>query len=274
MFKRPMILGVGSLGSILCEKIVEKGSFDKLSILDYDIVKNRNLRNSIFTEQDIGKKKTDVIQDKFSDKIMIDSFDFKFIESFNDFLFDCDVIIDCRDFLYDRKNIDVRLFVCNKSLIIDCRKSVHYENTYEGSYFWSIDKTELNVVLKSFVNLLQSNQIKNMIKNNEINEINANGVNNFPICTSVDKDEDIIIDKTNKISNPEIITRVDVNKKANVKLYSNTSNVKTKEMYFESNNNSDIIIELESLLPKFDNNNYLMIVSKNEISIIPETGAA
>lgn len=272
-FKRPLILGVGSLGSILSEKIVNDNFFDKLSILDYDIVKEKNLNNSIFCFDDIGKKKIDVINDKFSHLKEIDSFDLKFIEDLNNLLFDCDIIIDCRDFLYNRKNIDIRLFVCNKSLIVDCRKKVNYQSSYEGSYFWDIDRNELEQLLDNFVNILKNNQMREMINKQDISEINLCKNGNVPICSTIE-DNDIIIDSTNKISNPNFVSKVNKKMKAEVKIFSNNSDVKTKTIDLNLKNNLDIINELESLLPRFDNNNYIMLVNQNEISIIPETGAA
>lgn len=271
-FRRPLILGVGSLGSILSEKIVNDEFFDKLSILDYDVVKERNLNNSIFTFEDIGKKKTNVIKNRFSNLKNIDIFDLKFIENLNNYLFDCDIIIDCRDFLYNRKNIDIRLFVCNKSLIMDCRKKVNYETSYEGSYFWNIKKDELDKLLEKFVNLLKDLKLKDVIKKEEINEINLNDGNFDLQC--INYNNDLLIDRSDKISNPQFISKLDKNKECKVNIYSNNNKTKTKTLDLENKNNLHIIKSLEELLPKFDNNCYIILVNKNEISLIPETGAA
>lgn len=275
-FKRPLILGVGSIGSILCEKIVNSKKFEKLSVLDYDYVQNKNLKNSIFEYNDIGKPKIDVIKERFKNQINIDTYQLKFIETLNNYLFDCDVIIDCRDFLYDRKNIDIRLFVCNKSLIVDCRKEVEYCKTYEGNYFWSVTKDELDILLNNFTNLLTTKQIDDMIKNKEVNELNLRENSNIPIYSEIKDNNNVIVDNNSKITNPEDIFKLNKKQKIQATLYSGNSFTKSKTKTIDLNdkNGLQVINELEKLLPKFIHNNYLLVVSKHEIKIFPETGGA
>lgn len=280
IYKRPLIIGIGSIGSILSRKIAEEKDFEKLTIIDYDVVKERNLINSEFENDDVGKKKIDVIYDKFKNKIEINKLDLKFIENKLNDIYDSDIIIDCRDFLYDRKNIDVRLFINNKSLIIDCRKCIKYPESYEGNYFWNITKDEIDLILDHFLIMLKNGKIKDLIKHQNIIKID-NDYNNvlvdehyYPPCN------DIIVDNSIKISNPEVINKLKVPKSREIKItfFDINSDVKKDTVQLDNdkyNNRIKIINSVTSLIPKYDNNSYILILqNKDEILIIPETGAA
>lgn len=272
-YKRPLILGVGSLGSILCEKI-SKNNFEKMTVIDYDTVKERNLRNSIFNYEDIGKKKVDIIHNKFKDRILTDCFDFKFNENKLNDIYDSDLIIDCRDFLYDRKNIDIRLFVYDKSLIIDCRKNVNYSTSYEGTYFWNITKRDLTRLINKFVKLIKDDDIDGMLENKEVNQISLSSTLKIPTVSNFSRD--IIVDYNSKISNPEVVNNINMedSKNIDIKFYNTNSEIKSKTLVLDEFNENNILNEINSLIPNFDNNNYLLVLQNNEILIIPETGAA
>ncbi len=272
-YKRPLIIGAGSIGSILCEKISLDNYFLKMTILDYDLVTERNLNNSIFKSEDVGKKKIDVIYNKFKHNINIDKFDLKFDEEICNDLFDCDLIIDCRDFLYDRKNIDVRLFVYDKFLIIDCRKFINYSSSYEGTYFWNISKDELCLLADKFINMIKTNQIDNIIKNKDIIKLDLNKFN-YPVISS--HHPDLVVDNNNKISNVDEIGKLNLNNKnINVEFCFFDGKIKHHKINTERLTTSELINELNFMIPKYDNNNYVIITEKEDkLCVIPETGAA
>lgn len=278
-FKRPMIVGLGSLGSILCRKFAENG-FEKVSIIDYDVVNKRNLKNSEFVHSDIGKKKVDVLYERFIDQIRINKFDRKFDEFKCNDIYDSDLFIDCRDFLYNREDIDIRLFVYNKSLIMDCRSTVNYSTLYEGSYFWTVTKKDLNLLLDKFIKIIKTGEIENFIQSKQVSEISlSKNLENTPVIFDPNdsKFSDIVMDTNSKISNPEVLNKINTKKtkKVNIKFCEANTRIRTKTLDInEISNELDIINEISSIIPKFDNNNYLLILENNEILIIPETGAA
>lgn len=274
-FKRPLIIGVGSIGSILTEKISNDNFFEKITIIDYDIVKERNLKNSVFTKNDIGKKKVISLYEKFSNKIKMDILDQKFDESKCNEIYDTDLIIDCRDFLYNRNNIDIRLFVYSKSLIIDCRRSVNYSVTYEGTYFWNVTKSELELLLENFVAKIKNGSVRKLLLEQDVAEVNQNynfeTKNDSVVCKS-----NILMDTNRKISNPEVVTKIDHTKtrNINVKFCNTNERIKSKTLELYNSDFTNIINEINNLIPKLDNNSYLLVLENNEILIIPETGAA
>ena len=60
--KRIHIVGCGAIGSNLCHQLVHLG-IPKLEIYDFDRVEAHNIANQMFTEQDIGKLKTEACED-------------------------------------------------------------------------------------------------------------------------------------------------------------------------------------------------------------------
>lgn len=56
------IIGCGSIGSNVAELLVRYGVED-LVLYDFDIVESHNIANQIYTEEDIGKSKTEALTD-------------------------------------------------------------------------------------------------------------------------------------------------------------------------------------------------------------------
>lgn len=56
------IIGVGAIGSRVAEVLVRLG-FDNLHIYDFDIVEDVNVTNQLYTYPDLGKKKTQALEE-------------------------------------------------------------------------------------------------------------------------------------------------------------------------------------------------------------------
>jgi len=100
--KKILILGVGGIGSILCELLVRAG-FKNLCILDFDNVEESNLiRQSTYFTNDIGKSKVDVLAKylkKINKNINVEKLNLK-VESKQDifdFISNCDFVISSLD---------------------------------------------------------------------------------------------------------------------------------------------------------------------------------
>jgi len=61
--KKIAIIGIGGIGSILCELLI-RGGFLNLIIIDNDIVELSNIQRQIFFREDIGKYKIDAIENR------------------------------------------------------------------------------------------------------------------------------------------------------------------------------------------------------------------
>ena len=57
MYNKVVIAGVGSLGSFFSYHLAKSGCIKEMLLYDSDIVDEKNLKNSIFTKEDIGKPK-------------------------------------------------------------------------------------------------------------------------------------------------------------------------------------------------------------------------
>ena len=70
MYSNICVIGLGSLGGYLAKNLSELETMKNLLLIDYDTVEQENIKNSIYSQRDIGKLKTEAILQK------IDSFCF------------------------------------------------------------------------------------------------------------------------------------------------------------------------------------------------------
>ena len=68
MYNNICLIGLGTIGGFLAKNLSEIESIKKLLLIDYDTVETENIKNSIYTNKDIGKLKTSAIYDKLDNK--------------------------------------------------------------------------------------------------------------------------------------------------------------------------------------------------------------
>ena len=174
MNQRIAILGVGSLGGYLAESLASTDNLKELVLIDHDIVQEKNVRNSIYTKHDIGDLKVNAIYNRlksFNEDIIIAISRQKFIEGESE-LPTCDLVIDCRDYVYDRGNIiDIRASISGRYLIIDCRKNVTYPSNYDGRYNLPLKKTDLKNAALQLTILIDNEIINQWVVEQAIYEI-------------------------------------------------------------------------------------------------------
>jgi len=167
-YKTICVIGLGSVGSFLCKHLSYNENIKKLILIDPQTVQKHNLQNSFFTENDIGKPKVECLQnsiDKSHSKIQI--FQHKYEEGKTK-LPNCDLVVDCRDFICSRKKeINVKFYIDERSLVIDCRKFVKRISHY-GSYFMKLKKSEIREAAFIAYKLISTPSILNKMINNEV----------------------------------------------------------------------------------------------------------
>jgi len=296
VYKLVTIIGTGTLGGYLANALSDLDEIEELILIDYDKVLKKNLKNHIYSEKDVGKYKVDAlyrILKKKKKSLKIKRIRTKFQEGITKFP-KSDLVIDCRDFVYDRGNIiDIRAYVSTKYLILDCRKNVKYLTNYEGKYIEDVNKLELKSASINFALLLQSRTIEKFIQKNIIHKIN------------ITQSEDNAIDLIDKVENtPDIITDSHIGQNKLIGLYENIGEIldinKNKDIticcFDKKNplyskvlpvnylkNENDLLKEITTII----NINMPMLISignfvvstttyKNKyyIELIPETGAA
>jgi hypothetical protein len=164
------VIGVGSLGGYLCKHIAEAEMTEELIIVDHDIVESRNVFTSIYTSSQIGEYKVNALCDLLED-ITVTKINTKYIEGKTK-IPQCDIVVDCRDIVCSRNNeIDIRLYITDRVLIIDCRKKVNIPCTYDGGYTINLTKKELSKAAFYASQVIESRNIHEMIKNNLVQRL-------------------------------------------------------------------------------------------------------
>ena len=169
--KRIAVIGLGTLGGALCKNISEMESIDELVIVDYDILESKNIHNSVYNASQIGEPKVDALKEIIKNDINVIPLNMKYKEGKTP-LPKCDIVVDCRDVVCDRDSeIDVRLYISGKILIIDCRKNVRTIHNYEGSYRRHLSKNELNKAGFFASQIICSEELYHLKQNNIVQRI-------------------------------------------------------------------------------------------------------
>lgn len=144
------VIGCGSLGGYFADSLARatEGLVKTIILVDYTVVEKSNLRNSIYREDHVGRKKNEVLKETMMvtrKDIEIITIDVEFKER-KTMLPECDLVFDCRDYVYDRfGQIDARLYLSGRHLIIDCRRVVTHEYHYVGNYSDILDRNDLAI---------------------------------------------------------------------------------------------------------------------------------
>lgn len=283
IFERVCVLGVGALGSFVVDSISKIDFVKEIIIFDYDVVENKNLKNSIYRPEDVGKPKTDCLKQIVTDRnpnIIISSHRTLFYEG-DSFLPKCDLVLDCRDFLYDRGSIiDARLYISSRYLVVDCRKNVKQQMKYEGHYLEMLTKNDLKVA-SSIVTMLMTNEtLQKMVKAQTVSKFDLDFMKQ-DINT-----EDIMYDGSNGehkfINLPQYLpTIMEQNKFTPIDVYVGGKNLPLFQNTIPQNSlrtGGDLVIHFSSMIQgPFKFNSYVISVCpgpKFYIELLPETGAA
>jgi len=284
------VIGLGTLGGFLAKNLSYLETTKSITLFDYDTVEPENLINSIYDQKDLGIQKIDAIKNKLNSNIDIDFRNEKFEEGKTK-IPKFDLLIDCRDFTYDIKNIiDVRVYISVRTLIIDCRKNVKKEKHHEGKYLERLNKIDLQNATWNISLLIYNGGIQKLIDNQAILEIyldySSETVNN--LINKIKNKNDLVYDFNpfeEKIKNlqyqyPIIIEE---NKKNPIIIYfgERSNPYFSKEIPINHFNNiNDIISGLSSIiknLPSIYNSYTITSNIENKklyLGILAETGAA
>jgi len=284
------IIGLGSLGGFLCRYLSFLSDVKEIVIIDNDIVENKNLKTSIYKYEHIGKFKVDVLEEIISDDVTVTKFKNKYIEKCKCFS-DCDLVIDCRDFVCNRsKEINIRLYISGKSLIIDCRKNVKTNYQYEGRYIIKLSKSDIQKASSFASQIIASKQIYYFINNQIIHRVHLDFLDNLlqeSIDSSISKRIDIIYnstEKTDKVVNlsEHIIPIIKLNKENPLTICLGEKehslfNKTIPKCYIRDSTDVTSIISSMINFP-FMTSNFVISVHKDDdgsfVEIIEETGAA
>lgn len=285
IYKTIAIIGIGTLGGFVADAIANTESLENLILIDHDIIESKNLINSIYRPIDIGLQKTQALTDILKSKhtyLNIIPKKEKFIEGVS-VLPECDLVLDCRDYTYDRRQeIDVRLYISSRYLIVDCRKNVFYKVKTEGKYLTELSKEDLRYAGSLVSMLLVNDTIKYLLKNKIVQKYELDYVKHLETCSY-----DIVYENGSnegKIVNlPEkIVPILQANVEYDLPVFVGSSLFPIAEHLIPKNtlrSSNDLMIKLSEVLStQCEFNNFVIslhhVNGKILIELIPETGAA
>jgi len=175
MYKSIVIIGLGSLGGFVAENISRIEGLQSLILIDPDIVESKNIGKSIYRRKDVNKRKVDVLKDIIqgnNENLIIKVFPIEYIEE-KIYMPESDLVIDCRDMICNRSgNIDVRLYISFKTLIIDCKKYYKVIKSITGRYIHQLKKIDLAGAAMMAVQIINSGKIKELMRKELLHQIN------------------------------------------------------------------------------------------------------
>jgi hypothetical protein len=157
MIKTIGLVGVGSLGGYVAKRMQHFA--DRIYGIDPDIVEKRNLRNSLYTKEDIRKPKVIALKRQISecDYVPVQD-DFRNVD-----LPDVDQLIDCRDVLNKNIKADVKFLVVGKNLRVNCEDTTE-DKDVKGEYMIDLGKDDISQAGRLAAESLMSNGITNLRK--------------------------------------------------------------------------------------------------------------
>lgn len=287
--KTVVVIGLGTIGGFLSQSLSELDDLQKLILVDYDRVEMKNTYNSIYRKSDVGKYKTTALHDIIKDQSNIDVeiLTTRYEEETTNLPYS-DLIIDCRDYVYNRKNkIDVRLYITSRYLVVDCRKNITYDKNYEGRYTTLLSKNDLRKATMIATSFLQSGFINYMMENQIVKEISLDYLDE--VSNDIKKkynNRNMIVDyeASKKLLNLEenITDIIQENRSKDVLITVGDSNKypikKIPKNSIQSAN--DIISTMSRVINTSDDPElyYIISITQNQnnyiINLLPESGAA
>lgn len=285
VYKSITVIGIGTLGGFVANAISNLENIETLIVIDHDTVESKNLKNSIYRQVDVGLTKCEALTDIISHKnpdVTIITMDDKFIEGKTK-IPKCDLVLDCRDFTYDRRReIDVRLYISSRYLMVDCRKNVEYKVKSEGKYLVQLNKQDLRYAAGLVAMLISNNTIEKLMKDQSVQKYELDYVKH------IDKDAcDIVYENPageEKFVNlpDKIVPILQANKQSDVEIMVGSDAFPLAEYSIPRNtlkSSSDLILSLtRAVSTQCEFNNFVIALHQTQgrflVELIPETGAA
>ena len=284
-YKNVVIIGLGTLGGFTAEAISNLENTEKLVIIDHDIVEQKNLKNSIYRQIDIGIPKVEALKDIITHQnphIEIWAFQTEYKEGKTKLIKE-DLVIDCRDFTYDRKSeINVRFYISSRYLMADFRKNVIYKERQAGKYIMELTKNDLKYAASIISMMIHSNTIESLITSQSVQKYELDCIKHIDnYCYDVVYENTVGEEKF--VNLPEkIVPILDMNKHKDVTVFLGSKVYPVVERIIPMDtlkSSKDVILNLASIVScQKDFNNFVVSVfnegSNVYIELIPETGAA
>ena len=284
VYKSIVVIGIGTLGGFVADALANLETLETLIVIDHDTVEAKNLINSIYRQIDLGVQKTEALTDIISTKnpdVTVITLNEKFIEGKTK-IPQCDLVLDCRDYTYDRrKEIDVRLYMSSRYLMVDCRKNVAYKVKTEGKYLVELTKQDLRYAGTLVSMLVYNKAIGTLIKEQSVQKYELDYVKR------IDKNScDIVYesDRENKFVNlpDKILPILQANKQSDLELFVGSHLFPIAQQLIPKNSlqsSSDIAVSLTRAVSKQCEFNHFVVAlhqtnGKFLLELIPETGAA
>jgi hypothetical protein len=159
-FNSITIIGTGTLGGHLCKHLAESSEINKLTLVDQDLVDTKDTEFGIFKPVDIHEPKVHVLYRMFSNyKIEIEPI-VKFYKDGITILPPSDLTIDCRNVFGKRDlNIDIKMFIADRVLVLDFQKNCKDENQLKGEYHFKLSSHEISTAAYYATNLITCDNI-------------------------------------------------------------------------------------------------------------------
>ncbi len=284
-YKSVVVIGLGTLGGFTAEAISNLESTEKLVIIDHDIVEQKNLKNSIYRQIDIGIPKVEALKDILlhqNPDIEVWPFQTEYIEGITK-LTQEDLVIDCRDFIHDRKSeIDVRFYISSRYLMADFRKNVTYKERQAGKYIMELTKNDLKYAASIISMMIHSNTIEALIASQSVQKYELDCIKHIDNhCYDVVYENTVGEEKFVNLPD-KIVPILDMNKHKDVTVFLGSKGYPVVEKIIPMNtlkSSKDVILNLASIVScQKDFNNFVVSVFNEGtnvyIELIPETGAA
>jgi len=288
------ILGCGSLGGFLAYCLAQLGQTESLKLIDFDLVEEKNLQNSIYRPEDIGEFKPIALKKIIEHntptveiETLVEAYKEPTTESIKD---TSDLVIDCRDFIYDRMGtIDVRMYISSRYLVIDCRRHTEYETNHAGRYLETLNKQDIYNAAFSASMFIHKGLLAGLIEKQMVHKIELDFLDRDMADTmsQIKRKPDEILEyhsDDNKLINlTENLHKIQkINKKNDMTIFvgSKHSPIATKQIsmgHFQDSN--DIVVCLLQMVDlPYPFNNYVVVPKKEDgmyfIELLAETGAA
>lgn len=172
-FNSITIIGTGTLGGHLCKHLAESSEINKLTLVDQDLVDSKDTELGIFKPVDILEPKVHVLYRMFSSyKIEIEPI-VKFYKEGITLLPSSDLTIDCRNVFGKRDlNIDIKMFITDRLLVLDFQKKYKDENQLKGEYRLKLSKHEISTAAYYATNLITcDNILEELLKSRSVKYI-------------------------------------------------------------------------------------------------------
>ena len=285
VYKSIAVIGLGTLGGFVANAVANLESLESLILIDHDTVEAKNLKNSIYRQIDIGSKKTEslceIIKHKNADLTII-ALNEEYIEGKTE-IPGCDLVLDCRDYTYDRrKEIDVRLYISSRYLMVDCRKKAQYKIKTEGKYLIELTKEDLRYAGSLASMLIHNNTIEKLIKDHSVQKYELDYVKHIET-----RECDILYEgmegEDRFLNLPEnILPILKQNKVAALDVCVGSvlqPLVQSSIPQHALKTSDDLITSLNQIISRECNfNNFIIVLHQTEgrslIELVPETGAA